>query len=267
MPEADDPKTVSTEERPQEGFYGRWSRRKSRRRAGGPGAAASDPVPAPVSGAAPVADAGRAAVADASPAPGAEERVLTDADMPDLDSLGEDADYSPFLSPGVSEALRRKALRRLFASPVYNVTDGLNDYDDDFTTFEPLGDIVTSDMRHRMEREAEEAEARARAEADAQEQVAAQDGEPAQADAVDPDDDARRGAAAADGEAAQQRGVARADEADAGPHDDAAPPGRAPAARVTPVPGPGEERDPEPGTDAAPETGAGDAQRGGRDER
>ena len=229
MPEADDPKTVSTEERPQEGFYGRWSRRKSRRRAGGPGAAASDPVPAPVSGAAPVADAGRAAVADASPAPGAEERVLTDADMPDLESLGEDADYSPFLSPGVSEALRRKALRRLFASPVYNVTDGLNDYDDDFTTFEPLGDIVTSDMRHRMEREAEEAEARARAEADAHQRVAAQDGEPERAGAADPDD-ARHGAAAREGEA-------------------------------------GEERDPEPGTDAAPETGAGDAPRGGRDER
>lgn len=265
MPEADDPKTVSTDERPQEGFYGRWSRRKSRRRAGGPGAAAPDPAPG--AGAAPVADAGRAAVADGSAAAGADERVLTDDDMPDLDSLGEDADYSPFLSPGVSEALRRKALRRLFASPVYNVTDGLNDYDDDFTTFEPLGDIVTSDMRHRMEREAEEAEARARAEADAQEQVAAQDGEPAQADAAEPDDAARRGAAAADGEAVQEREAARVDETDAGPHDEAAPPGRAPAARAEPVPRSGEGREPEPATDAAPEAGAGDAQRGARDER
>ncbi len=81
--------------------------------------------------------------------------VLTDADMPDLDSLAEDASYADFLSPGVSDELRRRALRKLFHSAAFNVRDGLNDYDGDFTQFEKLGDIVTADMKHRMEMEAE----------------------------------------------------------------------------------------------------------------
>lgn len=74
-----------------------------------------------------------------------------DADMPSLDSLGEDSDYAGFLSPRVSEGLRRAALRKLFHLPHFNVTDGLDDYAEDYRTFEALGDIVTADMRHRME--------------------------------------------------------------------------------------------------------------------
>ena len=93
-----------------------------------------------------------------SPGPTAvEERTLTDEDMPSLDMLDEDSDYSGFLSPGVSEALRRRALRKLFSSAVFNVPDGLDDYDDDFTSFAALGDIVTSDMKHKAEVEAERA--------------------------------------------------------------------------------------------------------------
>ena len=88
----------------------------------------------------------------AAPAP-----LLTDADMPELSSIGDDGDYSGFMSPGVSEGLRNKALRQLFMSAQFNVLDGLNDYDDDFTTFEALGDIVTSDMRHRVQMQAEQA--------------------------------------------------------------------------------------------------------------
>lgn len=91
------------------------------------------------------------------PAPPAEEKVPSDEDMPPLDSLDENSDYSGFLSPGVSEGLRRRALRKLFMSAVFNVRDGLDDYDEDFTDFEALGDIVTSDMRHQAEAEAERA--------------------------------------------------------------------------------------------------------------
>ena len=93
-----------------------------------------------------------------SPDPAAvEEKALTDEDMPSLDTLGEDSDYSGFLSPGVSEALRRRALRKLFSSAAFNIPDGLDDYDDDFTSFAALGDIVTSDMKHQAEVEAERA--------------------------------------------------------------------------------------------------------------
>lgn len=77
--------------------------------------------------------------------------ALTDADMPPLESLDEGSDYAGFLSRGVSEELRRQALRKLFQSACFNVADGLDDYAEDFCSFAPLGEIVTADMRHRME--------------------------------------------------------------------------------------------------------------------
>ena len=84
----------------------------------------------------------------------------TDEDMPPIESLGEDDNYGDFLSPEVSEKLRKVALRKLFHGAGFNIRDGLDDYDEDYTFFEPLGDIVTADMRHReemLERKAREA--------------------------------------------------------------------------------------------------------------
>lgn len=75
----------------------------------------------------------------------------TDADMPPLESLTAESDFSDFMSPGVSESLRKAALRKLFHMPHLNVVDGLDDYAEDFTSFEPLGDIVTHHARHMME--------------------------------------------------------------------------------------------------------------------
>ena len=87
---------------------------------------------------------------------------LDDNDMPPLDSLGEKSDYRAFFAPKVSAELRRLALRKLFHSPKFNIRDGLDDFDDDYTYFEPLGDTVTADMKHmqavaqkRAERQAE----------------------------------------------------------------------------------------------------------------
>lgn len=78
----------------------------------------------------------------------------TDADMPPMDSLTAESDYRGFLSARVSESLRRAALRKLFHSAQFNVIDELDDYAEDFTAFASLGDIVTADMRHRIEIEA-----------------------------------------------------------------------------------------------------------------
>lgn len=89
---------------------------------------------------------------DASPAADEPERVLTDADMPDIESLTPDSDVSGFFSPGVSEALRKKALRKLFHTSRFNVKDGLDDYDDDYTLLQPLGDTVPWDMKRQQER-------------------------------------------------------------------------------------------------------------------
>jgi hypothetical protein len=83
---------------------------------------------------------------------------LTDEDMPSLEDLDGDSDYASFLSSDVSEELRRMALRQLFHSAQFNICDGLDDYDEDFTSFEKLGDIVTADMKHRMNTEEQEEE-------------------------------------------------------------------------------------------------------------
>lgn len=83
-----------------------------------------------------------------------QQPVLTDEDMPPIKSLTEDSDYSGFMSSGVSDELRNLALRKLFTAPQFNIRDGLDEYDEDFTSFEKLGDIVTSDMKHQLEVEA-----------------------------------------------------------------------------------------------------------------
>ncbi len=84
---------------------------------------------------------------DSAPAP-----ILTDADMPDVETLNAESDFSPFLSKGVSKELRNLALKKLFFSGKFSARDGLDDYDDDFTKFEPLGDTVTSDMKFHARR-------------------------------------------------------------------------------------------------------------------
>jgi len=83
-----------------------------------------------------------------------EAAVLTDEDMPPIESLNEDSDFSVFMSSGVSDSLRNLALRKLFKVPVFNLRDGLDEYDEDYTSFEALGNIVTSDMKHQLEVEA-----------------------------------------------------------------------------------------------------------------
>ncbi|MBL4711112.1 MAG: DUF3306 domain-containing protein [Gammaproteobacteria bacterium] len=83
-----------------------------------------------------------------------EEDLLTDVDMPPIESLTADSDYTGFMSPKVSDALRRLALRKLFHGAEFNICDGLDDYDGDYTSFAKLGNIVTADMKHQIEMEA-----------------------------------------------------------------------------------------------------------------
>ena len=55
-------------------------------------------------------------------------------ELPDIDSLDADSDFSPFLSGDVPEALQRLALRKLWRlDPVFANLDGLVDYGEDFT--------------------------------------------------------------------------------------------------------------------------------------
>lgn len=80
---------------------------------------------------------------------------LTDEDMPDIETLNEDSDFSGFMSTSVSEGLRNLALKKLFMGASYNIRDGLDEYDGDYTKFEKMPkSMVTSDMRHMVEVEA-----------------------------------------------------------------------------------------------------------------
>ena len=126
-----------------ESFLGRWSRLKAQARE-------REVSPAPVPDAPGSAEP---PAANAQASPDAPPPVV---ELPDLEQLDQDSDYSAFLTPGVDDALRKRALRKLFSSPKFNVFDGLDTYRDDFTSFPPLGDVVTADMRHHLERLARE---------------------------------------------------------------------------------------------------------------
>ncbi len=81
--------------------------------------------------------------------------ALTDEDMPDVETLGEDSDYAGFMSINVSEELRKLALQKLFHGKSYNIRDGLDEYDGDYTSFEKLDpSVITADMKHLIEVEA-----------------------------------------------------------------------------------------------------------------
>lgn len=74
--------------------------------------------------------------------------------VPDVDTLDEDSEVSAFFSEQVSETLKRQALRKLFHMDKFNFCDGLDDYAEDYTLFEPLGNTITAHQRLQEERQA-----------------------------------------------------------------------------------------------------------------
>ena len=68
---------------------------------------------------------------------------VTAEQLPDIDGLDKDSDYSVFMVKGVPEHLKRLALRKLWLSdPVLANLDGLVDYGEDFTVSTLMGDAV-----------------------------------------------------------------------------------------------------------------------------
>ena len=147
-----------------EGPLARWSRLKRRSRSAGSGrrggaapvtVANVDPgfpavsVPGETSRVSPrLRDAGDApeggvpAVAPGEDTPAGEDAAK---DLPPIDGLGKDSDYTPFLGEGVPEKLARAAMRKLWRSdPIFAFRDGLDDYDEDFTIIETIVKAVTS---------------------------------------------------------------------------------------------------------------------------
>ncbi len=126
-------------------FLSRWSRRKAADRRGEPEPdpaqpadepAAAHVVPVPAPAPAPVAAAAEP-VPDAPPLPTLEDAArLTPAD-----------DFAPFVAQGVDEAVKRAALKKLFADPHFNVMDGLDTYIDDYSQPDPIPPEMLRELR------------------------------------------------------------------------------------------------------------------------
>lgn len=50
----------------------------------------------------------------------------------------------------IAPEIKKQALQALFRQPQINCLDGLNDYDEDFTRFDELGELVTEQMQRMM---------------------------------------------------------------------------------------------------------------------
>lgn len=115
-----------------DGFLGRWSRRKVAARAGQPlpeappAEAAPRPVPA-----ATVAPAVPVAAPETPPPPPAPT-------LDDVARLTPESDFSAFVQGGVTPEVKNAAMKKLFSDPHFNVMDGLDIYIDDYSQSDPL---------------------------------------------------------------------------------------------------------------------------------
>src|SRR5258706_409024 len=97
--------------------------------------------PAPAVSPPPVAPA-PTTVAGAPPPPAALE-------LPPVESLTFDSDFTAFLQPGVDDKVKRAALKQLFRDPRFNIMDGLDTYIDDYTKADPIPPDILADLLQR----------------------------------------------------------------------------------------------------------------------
>ena len=68
--------------------------------------------------------------------------------MADVARLTHESDYSGFLAKGVDEAVKRSALKKLFADPHFKLMDGLDTYVDDYSQPDPLPPGMLAALNH-----------------------------------------------------------------------------------------------------------------------
>lgn len=77
-----------------------------------------------------------------------EEQQKIVAELPAIESLTKDSDFTPFLSDGVPEFIKRRALRVLWRSDAFfGFRDGLNDYDEDYNVIHRIIDSLTGNYQ------------------------------------------------------------------------------------------------------------------------
>ncbi|MBE0621600.1 MAG: DUF3306 domain-containing protein [Burkholderiales bacterium] len=110
---------MSTQEKEEkEPFISRWSRRKQEARER------------------PLQEAPKPA--DATPLP----------ELPPVDKLSFESDFTGFMDTRVDDAVRRIALKKLFGDPRFNITDGLDDYAEDYAALEDLSAAMVDQLQH-----------------------------------------------------------------------------------------------------------------------
>ena len=113
----------------RETFFSRWSRVKNETReeaASRANAPAAEPVPA---------------------APAKMDADAPPPELPPVEELTLESDFSGFFHPKVDEDLRRSALRKLFSDPHFNVMDGLDVYIDDYSKTEPIPAAMLASLK------------------------------------------------------------------------------------------------------------------------
>jgi hypothetical protein len=135
-----------------DGFLGRWSRRKLAQAKGQPLAEPARPVvpqaleektAAPPVSQAEVATKEVASGPSSAAAPAQTPSALTLADVAQLPS---GSDISRFVAQGVAPEVRNAAFKKLFADPHFNVMDRLDTYIDDYHTPNPLPAAVVRQL-------------------------------------------------------------------------------------------------------------------------
>ena len=72
---------------------------------------------------------------------------VTDAESL-LANLTPESDFGQFMREEISEEIRRKAMKTLFADPQFNVMDGLDIYIDDYSISEPIPPEMMATLNH-----------------------------------------------------------------------------------------------------------------------
>ena len=110
-------------------------------------------------------------------------------ELPPLDQLTPDSEFSGFMHPKVEDALRRAALKKLFADPHFNIPDPYEAYSGDWTVGEPIPDEMMATLNQARtllfsDKQKEEADAKQVAEEQAKiaQQQAKKDDEPGRQD-------------------------------------------------------------------------------------
>jgi hypothetical protein len=67
-------------------------------------------------------------------------------ELPPVDKLTPQSEFSGFMHPKVADALRRQALKKLFSDPHFNLPDPYEPYSGDWTVGEPISDATMATL-------------------------------------------------------------------------------------------------------------------------